>query len=112
MYQLATCRATIMRGTVPNEFGDPSPSMMPVQTNVLASINEEDKRVWENSTQTPRIARIVTGYFPYGTDLQVNDRVRDDSHDGITYWVVDVQTIRIAAIRPDLQATLRRVGTS
>lgn len=111
MYQLATCRATIFRGAVPNEFGDLKASNVPVVKGVLASIIESDQRVWETTTQTPRVVRIVSGTFPYGTDIQPNDRVRDDTH-GVDYWVVSVAVRRAAGSQPDLGAELRRVGTS
>lgn len=108
MYHLATCRATIYRGTTLNEFGGPKASLMPIKRNVLASIDEWKMRVSDNVSQTPRTVRITEAFFPYGTDVQVNDRVTDDSH-GIEYFVVSVQVIRVAAIRPDLVAELRRV---
>lgn len=109
MYHLATCRASIYRGTVPGEFGEPTASPMPIRTNVLASITERAVQVQDNATQTPRISRTVGGFFPYGTDILPNDRVTDDSH-GISYKVLSVTVTRVAAIRPDITVELTRIG--
>lgn len=60
------------------------------------------------ATQTPRSVREVSGLFPPQTDVQVLDRVRDDTY-GVVYEVQNVTLNRAPGHQPDLQATLKKV---
>lgn len=60
------------------------------------------------ATQTPRAVRTISGLFPPTTDVQVLDRVRDDTY-GVTYVVDNVTLNRAPGHQPDLQVTLRKV---
>jgi hypothetical protein len=110
MWALATCRASIFRGSTPDEYGDPTPSnAIPLYTNVLASIEERNSRTWDPATQTPRVVRVVSGTVPSTTDILTGDRIRDDRN-GVLYMVQNVTRPRTPARTPDVQLDLKRVG--
>lgn len=110
MWTLATCRASIYRGyTTDPDTGDQIPSATPLATGITASITERGTRVWDSSTQTPRIVRVVEGVFPSTVDIAVGDRVVDDTN-GETFTVQEVTRPRAAGRRPDTVTVLRRVG--
>lgn len=108
---LATCRSTISRRD-PNAktpSGDPAAVYNTVATNVLASIQPRQDRVFDQATQTPRIVRSVDGWVPYGTDIQVTDRIHDDRY-GVTYVVNNVTQPRAPGRYPDIELDLTRVN--
>jgi hypothetical protein len=110
MYTLANCTATILRPTVvPDALGDKRSQYMPVATGVLAAIREGAKTVQDHATQTPRSIRSITGTFPYGTDLQTLDRIRDDRFN-VVYEVQTVTQNSAAGYSPDLVATMKKVS--
>src|SRR4051812_12602556 len=104
MWALATCRASIFRGTAPDsDYGDPVPNnVTPLYTNVLASIEEDTSRVWDPATQTPRVVRSVRGQVPSDVDVVVGDRIRDDTN-GVLWLVQNVSRPRAAGRKPDAE---------
>jgi hypothetical protein len=111
MWALATCRASIFRGTTPDpDYGNPVPNnTVALYTDVLASIEERGSRVWDPATQTPRVVRMVTGTVPSTTDILTGDRIRDDRN-GVLYAVQNVTRPRTPARTPDVVLDLKRVG--
>lgn len=109
MYTVATCTATIYRRqSGKDEYGDPNGQYIPLYSGVQAAIQETTNTVMDYATQTPRAVRTISGLFPPTTDVQVLDRVRDDTY-GITYVVDNVTLNRAPGHQPDLQVTLRKV---
>jgi hypothetical protein len=109
MYAMATCLASILRRQDSvDEYGDPAGQYVPVVSGVIASIIEAGNTVFDRATQTPRAVRSINGTFPYGTDVQVGDRVRDDTH-SVTYVVMSTTVPRTPGYQPDLVADLKKV---
>jgi hypothetical protein len=111
IYALATCTASIYRGTTPDpDYGNPIPNnTVPLSTAVVASIVEKNSRVWDPATQTPRVVRTVRGTVPSTTDILTGDRIRDDTN-GELYVVQNVTRPRAAGRTPDAELDLKRVG--
>lgn len=110
MWALATCRASIYRGTTADAYGDPVPNnSVPLYTNVLAAFEEKRGTVWDPATQTPRVVRSVLGTVPSTTDIKIDDRIRDGKT-GALYVVVNVTKPQQAGRAPDTQLELKRVG--
>ncbi len=111
MWVLATCRASIFRGTVPDPVhGDPVPNnLTPAATGVLLAVDERDSRTWDPATQTPRVVRVVTGTVPSTTDILTGDRIRDDTN-GVLYLVQNVTRPRTPGRTPDARLDLKRIG--
>ncbi|WP_410644505.1 hypothetical protein [Amycolatopsis sp. lyj-346] len=110
MWARATCRASIYRGTMPSDFGDPVPdNTTPAATGVLAAIEERDSRVWDPATQTARVVRVAKAAMPSTTDILTGDRVRDNTY-GVLYLVQNVTRPRVAGRVPDVQLDLKRIG--
>ncbi|WP_328448981.1 hypothetical protein [Amycolatopsis sp. NBC_00438] len=110
MYAMATCRASIYRGTTPSDFGDPVPNnLTPAATGVLLAVDERDTRTWDPATQTPRVVRVVTGTVPSTTDVLTGDRIRDDRN-GVLYLVQNVTRPRTPGREPDVLLELKRIG--
>ncbi|MEV8610107.1 head-tail adaptor protein [Amycolatopsis sp. NPDC051373] len=110
MWALATCRASIFRGTVPDEYGDPVPNnTTPAASGVPLAVDERNSRVFDQATQTPRVVRVVTGTVPSTTDVLTGDRIRDDWN-GVLYTVQNVTRPRTAGRAPDTVLELKRVG--
>ncbi|MFD5089325.1 hypothetical protein ACFWMR_01895 [Amycolatopsis thailandensis] len=111
MWALATCRASIYRGTIPDpDYADPVPNnTTPFHADVIAAIDERNSRVWDPATQTPRVVRVVKGTVPSTTDIQTGDRLRDDTND-VLYLVQNVTRPREAGRSPDIVLALKRIG--
>lgn len=110
MWALATCRASIFRGTTPDPYGDPVPNnSSPSATGVLLAVDELSSQVWELSTQTPRVVRTIRGTVPSTTDIVTGDRIRDDRH-GVLYVVQNVTRPRTPGRTRDVELELKRVG--
>jgi hypothetical protein len=109
MYVVATCTASVLRGTTTDTYGDPQDNGTVAVTGVIASIRETSRTVFDPNTQEPRIVRFTEGVMPAGTDVQDSDQVRDDTY-GITYFVEAVTQRREPGFTPDLQLQLKRVS--
>lgn len=110
MWALATCRASIFRGTAPSDFGDPVPNnTTPAASGVLMAVDERSSRVWDPATQTPRVVRVVAGTVPSTTDILTGDRIRDDTN-GVLYVVQNVTRFRTPGRVRDVELDLKRIG--
>jgi hypothetical protein len=111
MWALATCRASIFRGTAPDpDYGNPVPdNTTPSASGVLLAVEERNSRTWDPATQTPRVVRVVSGTVPSTTDVLTGDRIRDDTN-GVLYLVQNVTRPRTAGRAPDVQLELKRIG--
>ena len=108
MYALATCTASILRGTVENAFGDLVDAEVAIASGVLAQITERNRTVLEPNSSTPRTVRDIRGVVPSDTDIAENDRLRDDTH-GVTYIVVEAIRPGGPAYSRDTELMLKRV---
>ena len=108
MYDLATCTASILRGTTTDAFGDPLDTATVVTSGVLAAIREDTRTVFDQATQTPRVVRRIRGVMPSDTEVRDTDRIRDDTNN-VTYIVTEVTAPRQPGFSPDLQLELKRI---
>jgi len=108
MYVLATCTATVLRGTTADDYGDPVETGTEIARELPMAIKERVRTVWDQTTQTPRTVRTYSAAAPSTADIQVGDQVRDDTHQ-VLYAVeerLDPTTMPVAG---DLRLTLKRV---
>lgn len=108
MYALASCTASILRGTTVDEYGDPQDVDTVVHTGVPFSIQETEARVYDPATQTSRVVRTPVAACQSDVDLRIGDRVRDDTN-GITYIVNDVTQPGGVGWTSDLDVDLKRI---
>jgi hypothetical protein len=108
MYVLATCTASVLRGTTTNVYGDPVDGTTVASSGIPAAISESSVFVMDPSTQTPRSIRTVFATLPSTTDITSNDRLRDDTHN-IVYIVESVSNPALPGRTTDLAVELRRV---
>lgn len=109
MYVVATCTASILRGTTTDAYGDPEDNGTVVAAGIIASIRETSRTVFDPNTQQPRIVRSTEGVMPAGTDVVDTDQVRDDTY-GVSYFVEAVTQDREPGFTPDLKLQLKRVS--
>jgi hypothetical protein len=108
MYVVATCTASVLRGTTNDAYGDPEDNATVAASGITASIRETSRTVFDPNTQTPRVVRLIEGVMPAGTDVVDTDQVRDDTY-GITYMVEAVTQERQPGFTPDLKLQLKRI---
>ena len=108
MYVVATCTASVLRGTTNDAYGDPEDDSTVAATGIIASIRETSRVVFDPNMQSPRVVRLIEGVMPAGTDVVDTDQVRDDTY-GVTYFVEAVTQNREPGFTPDLQLQLRRI---
>lgn len=109
MYIIATCKASILRGSSTDTWGDTVDNSTVATSGVSASIRETSRVVRDTATQQPRVIRYVAGTMPSGTDVVDTDLVRDDTH-GVLYTVEAVTQNRTPGFTPDLELQLKRVS--
>lgn len=108
MYAIASCTASILRGTTTDQFGDPADNGTVVASGVPFLIQDVNQTVFDPATQTRRVIRAIEAACQSDVDLRVGDQVRDDTN-GITYIVHDVTKPFGPAWTPDLDVELKRV---
>jgi hypothetical protein len=108
VYALATCSGSILRGTETNRYGDEVDTATVVAREVLASIQETNRRVFDRATQESRTVRVIRAAFQSDVDLRVGDRFRDEGT-GEVYAVLAVTAPKRAGGAADLDVELRRV---
>lgn len=106
---VATCLASILRGTTENAYGDQVDTNTPIAQHIPMSIIEDSHRTFDPVTGTPRVVRTVGGFAPSNTDVTEDDRVLDETH-GITYVVQAVTQQRSWSFLPDLELDLRQIN--
>lgn len=108
MYAIATCRASVLRGTGTDQWGDASDSGTVVNTGLLARVVVKNVTAYDPSTQTARTVQQVIGVVESDTDILDTDQLRDDTN-GITYIIESVTQPGGPGRADDLVLELRRV---
>jgi hypothetical protein len=104
---VATTRLTVLRGTTTDAYGDEQDTDTPVHTGIPAALTEQSRRVTTRDDPTPRIVRYAVARVTAGTDIQDQDRVRDE-RTGAVYIVDAVSSMANPAAAADLRLDLRR----
>lgn len=108
MYALATCTASVLRGTGVNVYGDEIDGGAAVYTGVLAAIREVSSVVSDPSTQTPRTVRSLICHVPSDLDVREGDRLRDDTN-SVLYAIENVTHPQGPGVTRDTVLDLQRV---
>src|SRR5690242_6493591 len=87
MQAVATTTLSILRGTTTDAYGDERDTNTPIATGVPASLTEQSRRVTTRDDPTPRIVRYAVARVPARTDINDQDRVRDERTGAI--YIVD-----------------------
>lgn len=110
MRATATTTVTVLRGTATDEFGDEVDTDTPLYTKVPFSLIEQNRRVFDPVTGTPRTVRVAYGRTNAGTPLLTADRLRDE-RTGSVYVINAVTQQAGVGGSPDLRVDLERVTT-
>lgn len=96
----------VYRGTTEDGYGDEVESEVPTKTGIVASLIEGRPRQVDSGTSTtPRFIRVATLRVGAGTDIQYNDRIKDEQTG--TFWRVDsMGNVGNPAYAPDLRVDL------
>lgn len=104
---LATTTLAVLRGTTTDAYGDDVDTDTPVAAGIPAALTEQSRRVTTREDPTPRIVRYAVARVAAGTDIQDQDRVRDE-RTGAVYIVDAVSSMANPAATADLRLDLRR----
>ena len=107
MQAIATTRLTVLRGTTTDAYGDEQDTDTPHATGIPASLTEQSRRVTTRDDPTPRIVRYAVARVTAGTDVQDQDRLRDE-RTGAIYIVEATSSMANPAATPDIRLDLRR----
>lgn len=107
MQAIATTLLTVMRGTTTDAYGDEQDTDTAVATGIPASLTEQSRRVTTRDNPTPRIVRYAVARVTAGTDIQDQDRLRDE-RTGAVYIVDAVSSMANPTAAADLRLDLRR----
>lgn len=108
MYALASCLASILRGTTVDQYGDAQDNSTVVASGVPMAIQDTTQRVWDPATQTPKVVHSIECSVQSNVDLRIGDQVRDDTNN-VTYIVNNVVQPYGPAWTSDLDVDLKRI---
>lgn len=121
LYAIANTTVTILRGTVPDSFGDIVDDPSPIAQHVIAFISYPTmsplrpivlgSQVYEPAQPQPSTTRLSVCSLPSGTNILVGDQVLDE-FTTLLYEVYEVTTLGPAGAVPDILVTLKRVTTT
>lgn len=108
MIGAANTRASILRGTETDSYGDEVDSNVVVYTDVPMSIIERNRRVYLPAEGATRVIRSYSAQCGYEVDLRKDDRIRDQGT-GIVYQVIEISDpTGILGVKPDRVVALSR----
>lgn len=108
MYAIATCRASILRGSVEDRYGDEADTDTVVEAGLLANISQTTLNTFDPSTGQARQVRTYRGILERSVDVRTADRLRDDTH-SITYTINNVTRNDSPGLSGDVVLELERV---
>jgi hypothetical protein len=91
-----------------SEWGDPVESETVIRSGVPAAIHQQRRVIIPEGQTTPMSVRYWTGYLPAGTEINDQQRVRDE-RTGRTYTIDSVEQPAHPAMPQDVQLDLRSV---
>jgi hypothetical protein len=121
MYAIANTTVTILRGTIPDSFGNIVDDPAPIATHVIAFISQPTmsplrpivlgSTIYEPSSPDPSTARLSACTLPSGTDVRNSDQIFDE-FTKLLYEVYQVTMLGNAGATLDLILTLKRITTT
>ena len=109
MYARATTTISILRGTGTDEWGDAVDNDTVVATGVRAAIAEQKIYAQGEVTTQPRNLRYARMRVTNGTDIQVNDRIKDERLNQ-TWTITNISPLQNPTVKQDLRVDLMYVG--
>lgn len=109
MYARATTTISIYRGQSDDEWGDAKDNDTVVATGVRASIAEQKIYAQPEVTLQPRNLRYARMRVTNGTDVQVNDRIKDERLNQ-TWTILNISPLQNPTVKQDLRVDLQFVG--
>lgn len=110
---IATTWVTVLRGTSTDPFGDqidlPSEAGGDALTRIPASLIEVSRSIKTPNSPTPRIVRYATARVRPGTDVTVDDRLRDETT-GRIYAIAAVTQPAAIGFTPPLRLDLTLIN--
>jgi hypothetical protein len=110
---IATTWVTVLRGTSTDLFGDQidlsSEAGGDTRTRIPASLIEGSRTIKTPNSPTPRIVRYATARLAPGTDITVDDRLRDENT-GRIYAVTAVTQPAAIGFTPPLRLDLTLIN--
>lgn len=107
MRAAANRTVSIIRAVTTDAWGDAVDTETVLYTRVLCSLIEQNRRVYLPAEQAFRYIRSYAGRVGPETDLQKNDRIKDE-RTNIVYLVTDLGDPESAALQPDITFTASR----
>lgn len=106
----ATTTISILRGAAADDYGDQEDTERTVASRIPASLLERTRTIRRYDSTTPERVKSITGRVGSGTDVQLEDRVRDERTS--TIYIVDdvIQQQGLMGHTPDIRLDLRQVG--
>lgn len=109
MYALATGSFSVLRGSSTNVYGDETDAASVVLTGVPMALMPGARGRTSRAEGGLREVDTFTGYAPYGTDLRLDDRIKDETT-GEVYVLAVVTTPRTTWGQGDIRVEARRVA--
>lgn len=109
MNSRATTTVTIYRGTNIDDWGDVEDNATVVRTGVPMSIIEQKNYSKGEITTQPRNMKFARARCTYGTDVQINDRIRDERTSQI-WTIVNISSVQNPVRAQDKRIDLQYVG--
>lgn len=109
MYALATSLFSILRGSSTNAYGDETDAGTVVTSGVPMALAPAGRAGTSRANGELREVDSFSGFAPYGTDLRLDDRLKDETT-GEVYVLATVATPRTSWGQGDIRITARRVA--
>lgn len=111
MYAAATTTISILRGDdATDRYLDSEPSDSIAHSGVIASIISRSRVISSPDTSEPMTVTSITGRVGSGTDIQYNDRIKDE-RTGVIYQIMDMGLNQAPYNTPDIVLTLKQVAS-
>jgi hypothetical protein len=107
MLGLSTGRYSVLRGSALNEYGDEIDGTGVASADILGSVIERSKQVFNPDDGRVATIRFLIGRFPSNSDIQDGDRIKDQKT-GEIFVVESLARPTNAVVKSDIVADLRR----
>jgi hypothetical protein len=107
MLGLVTGRYSVLRGSTVNDYGDEVDSETVVSTDILGSVIERTKQVFNPDDGRVATVRFLTGRFDGRADIQDGDRIKDQKT-GEVFVVASLARPTNAVVKSDIVADLTK----
>lgn len=107
MFALNTGRYTVLRGSTTNDYGDEVDGNTVASSEILGSVIERTKQVFNPDDGRVATIRFLTGRFNHNADIQDGDRIKDQKT-GEIFIVASLSRPTNAVMKSDIVADLTK----